>query len=293
MNTGQSSLAYTCDTTPFNWCLYGTPNVADGKIKKDEKEDDEKKTYTNIVPQDIISMKMVRSQFTELMGLARSMGFEAMPRNRTEADVRHIFADVFEKFVVSLRYGILPTSPCRITHLPDSLFELVISYQSPRDLRAIRGVSYQFNQVSMGFEQASLLFYCKGRLAWFAVKGEWTLGVVTCYVDIVNPVTYVTSKGVHVYIENGITKYFAYSELAEYSHFRQQYDAPECPAHINRTTNECPDGNNPHYICSCGYYRRDCGFDNGTTAPSSCDIFHTEMYMNQQFVGHVIYMGGL
>jgi hypothetical protein len=290
MNTGQSSLAYTCDATPLNWCLYGDPNVACGKI---EKAVYEKQPYTNIVTQDILGIKMNRSQFTEVMERALRMGFDSVSENHPESDIRRIFADVFAEIAGPLRYDTLPTPPCRITQLPDSLFELAISYQSPRDLRALRGVSHQFNQVSMGFEQASLLFYCKGRLAWFADNGEWVLGIVICYVDIVNPVTYVASKGIHVYTENGNTTYFANSELAKYSHFRPRYEAPVCPAHITRTNNECPDGNDPHNICPCGYYLTDCGLANGTTAPSSCDVFITDVNMKPQFVGCVIYMGGL
>jgi hypothetical protein len=289
MNAGQSSSAYTCDATPRNWCLYSTPTVTGCKIENA----DEKKSYPNIDPQDILSMEMVQSQFTKVMGLVRHMGFDSMPKNSTEADFRRTLADVFEEFALSLRYGTLPTSPCRIIQLPDQLFELAISYQTPRDLRALRGVSHQFNQVSLGFEQASLLFYCKGRIAWFAVNGKWVLGAVICYVDIVNPFTYATSTGVHVYTENGITKYFAYSELAKYSHFRHQYNAPKCPAHITRTTDECPDGNAPHRICPCGHYLMDCGIVNGTTAPSSCDVLGAGMHIEPQFVGGMIYMGDL
>jgi hypothetical protein len=292
MITGQSSSAYTCDATPHNWCLYDTTNVADGKIEKDEKNE-KKKPYPNIAPQDILSMQMAQSQFNEVMELARHMVFDSMPVNRTEADFRHIFADVFEEVSVSLRYGTLPASPCRITQLPDTLFELAISYQSPRDLRALRGVSHMFNQVSIGFEQASLLFYCKGRLAWFAVNDKWVLGVVICYVDIVDPNTYVISKGIHVYTSNGITVYFANSELAKYSNFRQQYNAPVCPAHITRTTNDCPDGNTPHNICQCGHWLSECALGNGTTAPSSCDVVTEDIYLNPQLVGCVIYMGSL
>lgn len=286
MERKHSSSSSSSSQYSAKWCLYGQPQLVDVNVEKENKEDEPQHL---VCAQPRLSRKQVREQITQLITPLRSAVLSRVGSGTTYASTQSAIATELRALLECIEAGTLPNAPCYLLSLPVDVFNIMLSFITPRELFCVRGVSRVFSSTSQSLFVPSIRYFCVGRVAYFAYESEWLLGVVMCVVDTINPDTFEEHHGVHAYTVGGGVTYISNLELVQYSYVGD--DVPSIvPSPIPREYSHTPYGNDPHQLCGHGHYPGDCSTNYATTAPSTCLVLDEgfDPHLRVELVGCVV-----
>jgi hypothetical protein len=265
-----SSLFSPTFTYSPKWQLYGSPKIVS---LEEVKVETEKKDEVNIdIPdQSFVSKKGIQTEITKLTTPLYDTILSRIGDQPTRSKTRTVIIEEMYRMLEYMELDSTIGGSCYFNRLPDDVMLVILSFNTPRELRCIQSVCNRLTHISYPIITQSLQFFCKGRVAYFAYGSYWTLGVILCIINIVDPDTYEIHNGYHVCIMDGDDIYITQDEIVQYSFIGLIKDMPQSvPLPINRYDNYTPYGANPHSLCTHGYYTKD--HTSTTTAPSSCIV---------------------
>ena len=291
-----ASSALNMDIISGKWSIYGEP-IRISECNEEKKDNIEIEQVVLGMPveqpveQPILSDDNNRARIANIMDQLKDRVLNRLGNNLTYFSNQTALVAELTSMIIAVKAGTIPEAPCYIDMLSSDIFYNIMSFINPREMMRVCRVCNRFNLTSHILIQPALRIFQQGFVAYFATLNMWSLGVVLCVIDTINPDTYEHHTGVHVYLMGSVL-YYTNDNLAQYSHIGHLTLAPKTfPPLIEYETDHTPYGNLPHQVCDVhGEYLHNCGEPFAPTAPSTCLLLHPTFRPNLQpeMVGKVI-----